>query len=136
MSSDVKFERCFPYLIVSNLEENIRFFCDRLGFELVDHEAEIDFAIVQRDEVAILLRGSSREPKNLVNTIFDRDSWPEGYEPYDMSIQVSNVEALYAELKENGAEPEYLEEQAYGRDTGVTLPDGYHLVFLQLESKE
>ena len=48
--------------------------------------------------------------------------------------RLSDVDAYYRELVDRGASPRPPENRPYGRDFGVTLPDGYHLVFLQLES--
>ena len=134
MSKKVKLKCCWPYLIVSNLEENIEFFRDKLGFNIGGREPDIQFAMVGRDGVIILLRGSQHDPSVLVNAQFERDAWPPGYEPYDLSIQVSDVDAYYRELVDRGASPRPPENRPYGRDFGVTLPDGYDLVFLQLES--
>ena len=56
MSKKVKLKCCWPYLIVSNLEENIAFLRDKLGFNVGGREPDIQFAMVGRDGVIISIR--------------------------------------------------------------------------------
>ena len=125
----------FPYLIVSNLEETLAVFRSKLGFEVVNHEPEIGFAVVNRDEVAVLLRQTDKDPRQLVNAQFHREDWPQDMMPYDISIQVTDLEAYHRELTERGANPTPLTARPYGRDLSVTLPDGYSMVFLELAAE-
>ena len=122
---------CWPCLIVSDLATNIEFFCGKLGFQLGYHEPELKFAMLVRDQIIFLLRGTDEDASVLANARFHPETWDEDFEPYDVSVSVDDVDALFGELLDRGAEPAAVEVRPYGRDTSVRLPDGYVLVFLQ-----
>lgn len=85
-----------------------------------------------RDDVRIMLRGSSHDVSGLVNARFYRDQWRRGFEAYDLSVLVSDVVTLHADLTARGAAPNAVTDRPYVRDVSVTLSDGYEIVFLQL----
>ena len=72
-NANVSLTSCWLYFVVSYLATNIHFFQKGLGFVLLFAEPEIDFAIVGRDDVSILLRGTSHDPSPLSNSSFHRD---------------------------------------------------------------
>ena len=126
-----RLKSCWPYFLVSDLEATVDFFCDRLGSEVAHEEPDVRFVIVCRDSVFIMLRGTPHDPSALTSSHFHRGAWPCGTAPYDVSVQVSDVRALYQELAANGVDVQPPAGRPYGTDITVTLPDGYHLVFLQ-----
>lgn len=134
VSQRIAVKSCWPYFLVSDLAGTEAFCREKLGFEVAYEEPDHDFAIFCRNEVYVMFRQTRHDPAPLVNSRFHPGDFPDGVAPYAASIQVSNIKALHEELTDRGAEPTPLKKLPYGRETTVTLPDGYVLVFLQLKS--
>jgi len=114
-----------PQFLVDDLSEAIAYYRDRLGFEL-DFVYESSYASVSRDGFAIHLKCA---PK----TIADRTNRKQN-EHLDAYVGVRGIEALFDELKSNGAGIiRSLEERPWGcRDFYVEDLDGYLLCFSEV----
>ena len=83
----VRLSRIAPELPVSNLEEALEYYEQRLGFRVAMKMAGGDYAIVERDEIAIHL--------------FQDDA--RSCSPVAIHIFTEDLEALHKELKNRGA---------------------------------
>lgn len=133
-SQRVALKNCWPYLLVSDLAETEAFCRQRLGFDVAYEEPDHGFVIYSRDEVYLMFRQAGHDPASLVNARFHPEDFPPDARPFSASIQVSDLDALHAEFTERGATPSPIIDLPYARETMVTLPDGYVLVFMQLKS--
>ena len=82
-----KLTRIAPELPVSNLQEAIDYYEQKLGFQLAMRMPNGDYAIVERDDVAIHL---------FEDTIHD-------HSPVGIHIFTQDLDALHAELRQRGA---------------------------------
>ena len=83
----VRLSRIAPELPVSNLKDSIEYYEQKLGFGVAMKMPDGDYAIVERDDVAIhLFQDSSRSPY-----------------PVGIHIFTEDLESLLAELQERGA---------------------------------
>src|SRR5690606_10346868 len=103
LSERVAVKRCWPHFLVSDLYETETFCREKLGFEVAYEEPDHDFAIYCRDDVFLMFRQSANVP-------------PASDESY-ASIEVSNVAAMRAELRDRGAQPSPIVNLPYGRET-------------------
>jgi uncharacterized glyoxalase superfamily protein PhnB len=82
-----KLSRIAPEIPVSNLRESIEYYEQQLGFRVVMEMPAGDYAIVERDEIAIhLFQDDTRK-----------------HSPVGMHIFTHQLDELHAELKERGA---------------------------------
>lgn len=82
-----KLSRIAPEIPVSNLRESIEYYEQQLGFRVVMEMPAGDYAIVERDEIAIhLCQDEARR-----------------HSPVGMHIFTHELDELYAELKQRGA---------------------------------
>jgi uncharacterized glyoxalase superfamily protein PhnB len=82
-----KLSRIAPEIPVSNLRESIEYYEQKLGFRVVMEMPAGDYAIVERDEIAIhLFQDEARR-----------------HSPVGMHIFTDELDELYAELKQRGA---------------------------------
>ena len=126
-------KRCWPSFVVSDLAETAAFCRDRLGFEVAYEEPDHDLAIYCRGEVFIMFRemaGASR----FTSTESGRRAAFEHTARCGATIHVEHILSLHEELRDRGADPTPLQRVPYGRQTTVTLPDGYVLAFLQMKT--
>jgi uncharacterized glyoxalase superfamily protein PhnB len=82
----VKLSRIAPELPVSNLEKSLKYYEQRLGFQVAMRMPSGDYAIVERDDVAIHLFQDVQSSAAVGIHIFTED-----------------IEALHAELRQRGA---------------------------------
>jgi catechol 2,3-dioxygenase-like lactoylglutathione lyase family enzyme len=121
-----KTEAISPSFIVSNVDQTIAFYCDKLGFETRFREPERDpfFAIIGRDGAQIFVK-SDREVSPLPN----HKRHP--YMRWDAFVYASDPDGLAADFAEHGAvfrAP--LEDTHDGlRGFEISDPDGYVLFF-------
>lgn len=110
--------RCWiPVLSVRDARASEKFYCDSLGFSSDwAHQFDIDFPLyisLSRDALTLHLseHGGGGEKVTLV-------------------ISVEDVDAVYAELCENGLQTDGPpEDRPYGtRDFGISDPDGHRLI--------
>ena len=82
-----KLSRIAPEIPVSNLRESVAYYEQQLGFRVVTEMPGGDYAIVERDEIAIhLFQDEARR-----------------HSPVGMHIFTHEIDELYAELKQRGA---------------------------------
>ncbi len=115
-----------PCFIVSDVEQTIAFYCDKLGFETRLKEPESDpfFGIIGRGGTQILIKA-------------DRDVSPlpnhrrHHYMRWDAFVYVPDPDALAAEFADSGAAfSEALKDTHDGlRGFEICDPDGYVLFF-------
>jgi catechol 2,3-dioxygenase-like lactoylglutathione lyase family enzyme len=118
-------ERMCPNFIVSNVDQTIAFYRDKLGFESWHQEPRTDpfFAIVGRDKAMLFVKAVEAEP--LPN--HKRHAWMK----WDSYVSVNDPDALAAEFADRGtAFSEPLKDTSDGlRGFEITDPDGYILFF-------
>jgi len=118
-------ERMCPFFIVSNVDQTIAFYRDRLGFETWHQQPERDpfFAIVGRDGAMLFVKSGEAEP--LPNQKRDPDM------RWDAYVGVHDPDALAAEFADRGvafsAPIEDTHDGLHGFE--ITDPDGYVLFF-------
>jgi catechol 2,3-dioxygenase-like lactoylglutathione lyase family enzyme len=115
-----------PFFIVSDVDQAIAFYCDKLGFESRFKEPETDpfFAIVGREGAQLFVK-SHEGLSPLPNT--KRHPWI----AWDTFIYVEDPDALAAEFSERNVEfSEPLKDTHDGlRGFQISDPDGYILFF-------
>jgi len=120
-----EFLRLAPQFVVPDVVKAAEYYRDRLGFEILGYFLDPPvFSIVRRDGAEIHLGKSDKGGVNL------NDKVRKGLGT-DAYIFISDVIALYEELKERGANiVEGPVERPYGR-TEITVVDenGYQIVF-------
>ncbi len=83
----VKLSRVAPELPVSNLKESVKYYEQQLGFRAVVEMPGGNYAIVERDDIAIhLFQDDAQRPS-----------------PVGIHIFTEDLEALHTELKSRGA---------------------------------
>jgi uncharacterized glyoxalase superfamily protein PhnB len=115
-----------PYFIVSNVDQSIAFYRDKLGFETTFREPEHDafFAIVLRDGAQLFMKSDA-----------DVDPLPNHkrhhYMAWDAFVYAPDPDALAAEFAAHGATfSSPLQDTHDGlRGFEITDPDGYVLFF-------
>lgn len=109
-----RFEAVTPRLPTTNVEEALKFYCDKLGFQLGWKWGEpVTHANVCRDFVSLDLIAASRET-----------------DPALAYIQVAGVDEYYAELRQRNVDLSELADRPYGmRDFEVVDPSGNRLAF-------
>jgi uncharacterized glyoxalase superfamily protein PhnB len=113
-----------PFVFVREIEAACRYYCDVLGFEEVFRYGEPPFyAEIERDGVQLCVRCTDAP-------ILDAEL-AEREELWTISIEVSDLKALYLELQAAGAEfNQPLQRQPYGvRELKIVDPDGNRLLF-------
>ena len=120
-----KIESICPFFIVSDVEQSIRFYSERLGFEtrFKEPEGQPFFAIVGRDRAMLFLKSGQAAP--LPNPRRDPAM------RWDAYCSTADPDALAGEFLARGvAFSKPLEDTADGlRGFEVTDPDGYVLFF-------
>lgn len=116
-----------PLFIVRKLAESVRFYTERLGFELryAAPEDEPFFAIVGRDEAQLFLKAIGEGVDPMPNP--SRHAWA----AWDGFVHVSEPDQLAAEFERNGVE---LALPVAAREDGlrgfqIEDADGYVLYF-------
>jgi uncharacterized glyoxalase superfamily protein PhnB len=116
-----------PLFVVSDLQQALAFYRERLGFE-VTHEAPAPdpfFAIVARDGVQLMLKMVAED----VGALPNRSRHP--YARWDAYVHVPDPDALAAELRERGVtfEAPLADTDDGLRGFELTDHDGYLLFF-------
>jgi catechol 2,3-dioxygenase-like lactoylglutathione lyase family enzyme len=115
-----------PFFIVSNVDQTIAFYCDKLGFETRFKEPERNpfFAIIGRDGAQLLVK-SDEDASPLPNS---------GRHPsmrWDAFVYVADLDGLAAEFAEHGAAFSVGLKDTHDGLRGFEIcdPDGYVLFF-------
>ena len=113
----IRLLRIAPELPVQNLESSLDYYRQRLGFEVVPAMPSGDYAIVERDEVAIHL--------------FERSG--EKAAPVAIHIFVEDLEGLHEDLTGRGAHiTQHIERKPWGnRDFRVRDDAGNEIKFTE-----
>jgi catechol 2,3-dioxygenase-like lactoylglutathione lyase family enzyme len=121
-----KIEAISPFFIVSNVDETIAFYCDKLGFETRLREPNRNpfFAIIGRDGAQILVK-SDKDVTPLPNHVRHH------YMRWDAFVYAPDPDALAADFADHGAPfSEPLKDTRDGlRGFEISDPDGYVLFF-------
>src|SRR5882724_11286365 len=112
-----KLERVAPEIPVIDMDESLTYYRIKLGFEVEMTMAERDYAIVERDNVALHL-------------FQDR---AKSHAPVSVHILTYGLEELYAELQARGAQvSQRIVRQPWGnRDFRITDPTGNEIKFTE-----
>jgi len=117
-----------PVLLVEDVSMAVAYYCVILGFA-VEFTQNEQYMGVFRDGVHVHLAASNGAPLHS-----NRVAWTESFKPADVNFFVSDVDALYAEVKAKGATVDGPpRDEPYGvRDFQVTDLNGYMLRFNQI----
>ncbi|PYV42121.1 MAG: hypothetical protein DMG06_15055 [Acidobacteria bacterium] len=112
-----KLVRIAPELPVTNLEESLSYYRTKLGFEVEMMIPQGDYAIVERDDVALHLFQDSAK----------------NHSPASVHIFAQELEELYTELQGRGAQvSQRIVRQPWGnRDFRITDPTGNEIKFTE-----
>jgi uncharacterized glyoxalase superfamily protein PhnB len=115
-----------PVLLVADVARAVEYYRDRLGFRCDVYGEPPDFVVAERDAATILL-ALCRDPERIV------PNWRIVDKVWNAYIRVDDVDAIYAEVQERGAEIDYtLYDAPSGfREFGVQDPDGHDIAFGQ-----
>jgi catechol 2,3-dioxygenase-like lactoylglutathione lyase family enzyme len=123
--SPLKFKRLAPQFVVADVVETAEFYRDKLGFTILGYFADPPvFAMVERDDVEIHF-GRADNGETPMNESVRRGLGTDAY------IWVSDIEALFAELSDNGVEIIEGPVKRIYECTEVVVKDcnGFQLVF-------
>ena len=111
----VKLSRIAPEIPVSDLRGSIAYYEQKLGFQVVMEMPGGDYAIVERDEVAIHLFADGQ------------------HSPVGVHVFTHPLEELYAELEQRGARlTQAIESKPWGnRDFRAADPSGNQIKFTE-----
>jgi uncharacterized glyoxalase superfamily protein PhnB len=112
-----KLTRVAPEIPVANLEESLVYYQTTLGFEVVMKMPTGDYAIVERDHVAMHLFQDKMKSRS----------------PISIHIFTVGLDELYAELEGRGAQVQQkIVRQPWGnRDFRITDPAGNEIKFTE-----
>ena len=127
-TASIKIAGTAPVLLVEDVSLAVAYYCVILGFKLEFTQNE-QYMGVFRDGVHVHLASANGAPLHS-----NRVAWTETFRPADVNFFVSDVDALYAEVKAKGATVDGPPaDQPYGvRDFQVTDLNGYMLRFNQI----
>ncbi|MBA3331296.1 MAG: VOC family protein [Actinobacteria bacterium] len=113
-------------LLVADLRRAVAFYRDQLGFECQVSGDPPNFATADRD-VATILLAAADDPDRIV------PHWQIVDKMWSAYIRVDDVDAVYGEVQERGAEIDYTISDAPNgfRELGVQDPDGHDIAFGQ-----
>jgi uncharacterized glyoxalase superfamily protein PhnB len=125
--ADAKLLSVAPVLLVENIHKSAEFWRDKLGFEPTLYGDPKNFAIVERDGVRVML--AQAPPKATIVP-----NWRVVPCTNQAYIWVTDVDAMYAEVKSRGAEIDFtIYNTPWGtREFGVQDPAGHDIAFGQV----
>ena len=112
-----------PFFIVEDLARSKAFYSDKLGFRAT--YAQDDFAVLRRDSAQVMIKMIGPGTPPLPNSV--RHPWAK----WDAYVQVSDPDALWAELAAAGVSQESAVSDTSDGQRGCEVrdPDGYVLFF-------
>jgi predicted enzyme related to lactoylglutathione lyase len=117
-----KIKNMSPLFVVSDLEQSLDFYTQKLGFE-IDFRYEDFYAGIIRDGYTIHLKSGSPAKEERANKLEN--------EHLDLVFSVEDIHDLFNTIKSRTAmivQP--LREMPYGHEFYIADPDGYILGFL------
>jgi catechol 2,3-dioxygenase-like lactoylglutathione lyase family enzyme len=122
-----KIKKMSPQLLVTDLNNSIAFYTEKLGFEL-EFRYEDFYAGIIRDGCSIHLKSGKPSMEERKNKRENND--------LDIVFSVENVELLYEEfLKKSIDIVQPLCDRPYGKEFYIADPDGYIFAYLEETSK-
>jgi catechol 2,3-dioxygenase-like lactoylglutathione lyase family enzyme len=125
--TEAKLESISPFFIVSNLDQTVAFYTEKLGFEtrFIGPIPDPYIAVIGRQGIEMLVKEITEEVKPIPNS--SRHGWT----PWDAFVYTSDPEVLAADFTERGCEfKEQLTttpDNLYGFK--VRDPNGYVIFF-------
>lgn len=113
-----------PILLVKDVTASAEHYMNKLGFTISEiYGKPPDFAIIQRDELCLMF---SKAPQEQI-----KPNWKIVEKTCNVYFWVNDVETLYKEFIENGANIDYsLYTAPYGvKEFGINDPDEYDIAF-------
>jgi catechol 2,3-dioxygenase-like lactoylglutathione lyase family enzyme len=116
-----------PYFVVQDLIRSVQYYHQVLGFDIPRLWGDPpEFAMPSRDGFIVMLKQA--DPGVSVTTNRDQSGF------WDAYVWVSNVDALFAEYKDNGATVDYpptIRDEYSMREFAILDPDGYVIAFAE-----
>ena len=116
-----------PLLQVFDMQTSLTFYCDVLGFQIVDKTEQDWWAMIKLGDAVLML-----------NTAYEDDKRPQSPDPRrvrghrDVSLyfECPDLDGLHAHLRSKGCDAKPPANTSYGlRQLSVRDPDGYELCF-------
>jgi predicted enzyme related to lactoylglutathione lyase len=118
-----KIKKMSPQLLVTDLDNSIAFYIEKLGFELEFRYEDFYVGII-KDGCSIHLKSGKPSVEERKNKKENND--------LDIVFSVDNLDGMYERfLKESVEIVQPLCERPYGKEFYITDPDGYIFAFLQ-----
>lgn len=116
-----------PVLLTRNIIEAVEYWREKVGFEAQLFGEPVNFAIMERDGIRVMIAQMNASDANTPNWKIVRSIW-------NAYIWVDDVDALYAELQQRGAIIDYtIGNKPYGcREFGIQDLDGHDIGFGQV----
>ena len=113
-------------LLVADLERAVAYYRDRLGFTCAVYGDPPNFATADRDDSTFLLALCDDSTQIVPN-------WKKVDKTWDADVRVDDVDGIYAEVHERGAQIDYeIYDAPHGfREFGVQDADDYDIAFGQ-----
>jgi len=109
------------------MQTSLKFYCDVLGFQIVDKTDHDWWAMIKLGDAVLML-----------NTAYEDDQRPpkpeparvRGHNDVALYFEFPDLDALYSHLRAKGCEVQPPASTSYGlRQLNITDPDGYELCF-------
>jgi len=118
-----KIKKMSPQLLVTDLDNSITFYSEKLGFEL-EFRYEDFYAGIIKDGFSLHLKSGKPSMEERKNKRENND--------LDIVFSVKNVEELFQECIKKSIDIVHpLCERPYGKEFYIADPDGYIFAFLQ-----
>jgi len=118
-----KIKKMSPQFLVADIDRSIKFYIEKLGFE-VDFHYEDFYAGIIKDGYSIHLKTGQPSIEERKNKRKNQD--------LDIVFSVDGIEDLYTELSRNFVEfTQLLRNMPYGKEFYIADPDGYIICFLE-----
>ena len=118
---------CVPLLQVFDLPASLKFYCDVLGFHIVQRTDHEWWAMLKLGDAVLML-----------NTAYEDDRRPaspdpsrvRGHRDVSLYFEYLDLDALYAHLRAHNCQVTPPADTSYGlRQMNVSDPDGYEICF-------